>query len=135
MSRDNNGKSDELFNMCFFFTLVCVEQFIGLSFAVFANQNKFVALGPSAVFVVTGLAAAVDAFADNRCVVADIHAHATIKDIELAFPQPVITERLAVLDDAAIDLVYVFEATLFHHGAEELAAHTTGTIADDFFVF
>ena len=54
------------------------------------------------------------ACAQNFGVVAVIQFEASIKDIERAFPQSSVFELLGVTNDASIDLVHLFEATVLH---------------------
>ena len=86
--------------------------------AGFTDEDEVVAGGVRTVFVVTGFIFAVDALSYYLGMVTKVHAHAAIKDIELALPQPIVTVRFAVLYDTAVYLVDIFEATLFHHGAQ-----------------
>ena len=54
--------------------------------ANFADEDEVIAGGVRTVFVVAGLASTVNALANYFRVVTKVHAHAAIKDIELALP-------------------------------------------------
>ena len=54
------------------------------------------------------------ASAQNFGVVAVVQLKAAIKDIERAFPQTGVLEFLCVPNDATINLVHLFKATVLH---------------------
>lgn len=62
--------------------------------------------------------------------VAELHVHTLVKDIEGAFPQSLVAELFAVADNAAVDLIDLFEAAVLHQRGENLAANTAGAVGD-----
>ena len=61
--------------------------------------------------------------------------HAAIEDIEAAFPETLVSKLLAVANDAAFDLVHLFETAVEHDRTQDLAAYATGAVGDDWLVF
>lgn len=55
--------------------------------------------------------------------------------MERTFPKSIVAVGFAVLHDAAVYLVDVLEATLFHEDTEDFAADAAGTICHDLLVF
>src|SRR5205814_1134256 len=47
----------------------------------------------------------------------------------------VIAICFAIFGDAAFHLIHLFEATLFHHGAQDFAADAASAVGDNGFVF
>lgn len=60
--------------------------------------------------------------------------HASIKDIEAALPETLVSELLAIADDATFDLIHLFEAAVQHDRAQDLAADAAGAVGDDWLV-
>lgn len=71
---------------------------------------------------------AVDAMAELRGVVTELHVHAAVKHIQGAFLQPVVAKLLAVPQDAAIDLVHLGKPAIDHQRGQNLATDTTGAV-------
>lgn len=61
--------------------------------------------------------------------------HATIEYIECPFPEPVITILFTIFHDAAIYLIDIFEAPIFHESAQDLAAYASSAIGNDCLFF
>jgi hypothetical protein len=95
-----------------------VVEFLRVFFTGFAYEDEVITGWVRAVFVVAGFAFAVDALANYLGMVTKVHAHTAVKHIEISLPQPVIAIRFAVFYNAAVYLVNVLEAALFHHGAQ-----------------
>ena len=98
--------------------------------AGFADENEFVAGFEGAVFVVAGLATAVNAGADINGFVAEFYTHAIVKDIERAFPQAVVTKLLTILYDAAVNLIHLPKTAVFHEAGEDFAADAARAVRD-----
>jgi len=54
--------------------------------------------------------------------------HSVVKDIERAFPEAVVTESFTVADNATIELVNLFEATLDHERTQHLTTHPSRAV-------
>ena len=86
------------------------------------DDHQLIALFVSAVFKVTGLGAAVDALADVFGLVAEFDAHPLVEYVQRALPETFVAVGFAVLHDAAVNLIDLFEALLFHEHAQHFAA-------------
>ena len=60
--------------------------------------------------------------------------HAAIKDIEAALPETLVSELLAIADDATFDLVDLLEPAVEHDRTQDLAADASGAVGDDWLV-
>ena len=103
--------------------------------AGFADENEFVAGFEGAVFVVAGLATAVNAGADINGFVAEFYTHAIVEHVERTFPQAVVTKRFAVFHNTTVYLVHLLKPTIFHEWRQDFAANAACAVRHDFFVF
>lgn len=100
-----------------------------------ANKYEIVTFHVRTVFEIIRRASAVGTLADRLGVVGEIDGHAVVKHAQAAFPEAVVAIRFAVFHDAAVDLIHICEAALFHHGTDGFAADAARAIRDDFLVF
>src|SRR5437879_1940413 len=74
-----------------------------------AEEDEAIAGFEGAVFVVAGFGVAAGAIADVFCFIAKSQVHAAVEDVALAFPMADVAELLAILYDAAVEVVDVLE--------------------------
>lgn len=79
-----------------------------------ADQDEVVAGFVGAVGIVAGGGLAVGAAADVDGLGGEFMIHAGVEDVEGALPEALVTVFLAVLGDAAVNLVDLLEAVIFH---------------------
>ncbi|MEN9660356.1 MAG: hypothetical protein RLZZ443_285 [Actinomycetota bacterium] len=99
------------------------------------EQNQVAAGKVRAVAELVGRSLAVLALADDLGFVAEVGLHAAVEDVERALPQALVLEALAVANDAALDLVDLFEAAVDHDGRKNFATDSTGAVGHDWLVF
>lgn len=79
--------------------------------------------------------AAIVTLADNRGVVTEGDSHALVEHVQRTFPQPFVTEGLAVADNSTLDLIDLGETAVEHRRAEDFAPHTAGAVGHDGLAF
>src|SRR5699024_288184 len=102
------------------------------------------ALGTAQILLAAGEIRAVDEFRSLRLtgeavpdrfdVLAELDVHALVEDIEGTVPVTGGAEGLAVADDAAIELIDLFETAVLHQHGQDLAADSARTVGDDWLV-
>ena len=102
--------------------------------ALVAQQNQVAAGKVRAVAELVSRLAAVLALADDLGVVAEVGLHASVEHVKRTLPQALVLEALAVANDAALNLVDLFEAAVDHDCREDLATDSTGAVGDDWLV-
>lgn len=80
-----------------------------------AEQNQVFARETGAVAELRGWSAASFAFTNGLGFVGEVDVHAVVEDVKRTFPEAVVALGLAVANDAALDLVNLFEAALDHY--------------------
>src|SRR4030095_4570668 len=98
-------------------SLAVIAACLGLCLALRAEQNQVITAFKRAVFIIAGFGAAVYAFANIFCLVAEFYVHAVVKDVKVAFPEAIVPVLFTILHYPAIDLVDLFEAAVFHKHA------------------
>src|SRR5699024_1364082 len=71
-----------------------------------------------------------DAVPDRFDVLAELDVHALVEDIEGAVPVAGGAEGLAVADDAAVELIDLFETAVLHQHGQDLAADSARAVGD-----
>ena len=111
------------------------KDFIDFCGALLADQRSASTREIRTVVVLAGRGVAHVAGTENLRFFAVIKFEPAIKNVERTFPQPRVFEPLGVPNDAAIDLVHLFESTILHDERQDLAANSAGAIGDNGFVF
>ena len=111
------------------------KDFIDFCGALLADQRSASTREIRTVVVFAGRGVAHVAGTENLRFFAVIKFEPAIKNVERTFPQPRVFEPLGVPNDAAIDLVHLFESTILHDERQDLAANSAGAIGDNGFVF
>ena len=71
---------------------------------------------------------------DGFDIVPELDVHALVEDVERSVPVAGAAEGLAVADDAAVELIDLFEPAVLHEHGQDLAADSAGAVGDDGFV-
>lgn len=65
----------------------------------------------------------------------EIDCHSVIKNIQTAFPKPLVAASLPIFNNSAFELVHLLKASRFHNTAENLAPNPARAAGDDRLVF
>ena len=111
------------------------KDFIDFGGAVIADQRSASTREIRTVVVLAGRGVAHMAGTKYLRFFSVIKFEPAIKNVERTFPQPRVFELLGIPNDATINLVHLFEATILHDERQDLAANSSGAIGDYGFVF
>ena len=102
--------------------------------AAFAKQEKLMALRISAVIEILGTRLANITFSNDFGFIAEINGHAIIKCVKRTFPMRRIGKLISVADNAAFNLINLFETSIDHYRREDFAADTASAVSNYRFI-
>ena len=84
-------------------------------FAVLAEENKFSTRQICTVVELAGGTRAVVTLAESLWVLAELLVHPLVKNVKRPFPESFASEFFGVTNYPAVNLVHLFESTIFHN--------------------